>query len=77
MDRWLNLFKTDKTAPDSEAIIRDPVVPGPLSNNKNVNKSRITTHSNTRKRKYNETFLQHGFTFSSTNNEDQPLDLSA
>ena len=54
MDRWLNLFKTDKTAHDSEAIIRDPVVLGPLSNNKNVetDKSQITTHSNTRKRKY-------------------------
>ena len=71
MDRWLNLFKTNKTAPDSEAIIRDPVVPEPLSNNKNVetDKSQITTYSNTRKRKYNETFLQYGFMFSSTNNE--------
>ena len=77
MGRWLNLFKTDKTGHDSEAIIRDPVAPGPLSNNKNVetDKSQITSNSNTRKRKYNEAFLQYEFTFSSTNNEDGPVCL--
>ena len=77
MDWRLNLFKTEKTAPDSEAVIRDPVVPGRVSNNKNVetDKSRITAHSNIRKRKNNQTFFQYGFTFSSTINEDRPVCL--
>ena len=69
MDKWLK--SKHYISPNNSSIEKTTLTEQPSGN---MEKTK-TNHSSIKKRKYNESYLQYGFTYTCINNEHRPMSL--
>ena len=69
MDKWLK--SEHHISPNNSSIEKSTLTEQPSGN---MEKTK-TKHSSIKKRKYNESYLQYGFTYTCINNEHRPVCL--
>ena len=69
MDKWLK--SKHHISPNNSRIEKSKLIEQPSGNMEKIK----TNHSSIKKRKYNESYLKYGFTYTCINNEHRPMCL--